>query len=378
MKKKSISILDYAGSKAGMDYYSMSLAKSISSDEIKVSIYSNFINEGVQGVKTISVFERHIKNRVHKLFDAVYGNIKAAFLIKSTKPNFVIIHFFIASYFSLFQFFIFWIFNFKILTIIHDVEGFDKEKLWIKKFILNKFSWKLIVHNKFSENEILRTKIVRNQKKIHQIKHGGYTEKLNIQKNVNRDLALKYFNLTNKNDYILFFGQIGENKGLEILLKAISLTNSNVNLIIAGKVLDWNPFDQYQKLIDDLKINVKITKILRFIEDHEMHKLFSVASATILPYKKSYQSGVLLMAMSTGLPVIVSDIDPMKEIIKNDINGLLHKSNNSIDLAQKIDFYLEKKSEKFSKYSENALKTIRTEYSWEIIGKKYSEFLADI
>ena len=83
------------------------------------------------------------------------------------------------------------------------------------------------------------------------------------------------------------------------------------------------------------------------------------------------------MAMSTGLPVIVSDLDPMKEIIKNDINGLLHKSSNSIDLAQKIDFYLENKPEKFSKYSENALHTMMTEYSWDIIGKKYREFMTD-
>lgn len=375
MKNKTISIVDYAGSKAGMDYYSMSLATGIARDNIKVYIYSNFKNEEVAKVQTIPVFQRHVNNSILKFFDAVYGNLKAALLIKFNKSNFVIMHLFIASYFSLFQFFIFWLFNIKMLTIIHDVEGFDKEKLWIKKIILNRFSWKLIVHNKFSKDEILKSLIVKDERKIYEIKHGGYIEKLDIQKKVNKTLAFKHFNLSNKKKYILFFGQIGSNKGLEVLLKSMKSTSSNVNLIIAGKVLDWNPFGPYQKLIDELKLSGKIIKILRYIEDHEMHKLFSIVSISILPYIRSYQSGVLLMSMSNGVPVIVSDIEPMKEIIKNGENGLLFKTLDSLDLAKKINLFFENSEENYKKYSENAIKTVRTEYSWKNIGNEYCDFL---
>jgi len=374
LKIKTISIVDYAGSKAGMDYYSMSLATGIAKDKIKVYIYSNFIKEKIDGVQTIAVFQRHVKNRFLRIIDALYGNLKAALLIKHNRSKFAIMHLYISSYFSLFQFFIFWLFNIKTLTIIHDVEGFDKEKLWIKNLILNRFSWKLVVHNTFSKNQVLKSHIVKDVLKIYQIKHGGYIEKLEVQKKVNRTLAFKYFNLSSQEKYILFFGQIASNKGLEILLNAMKYTDSNVNLVIAGKVLDCNPFEPYQKLIDELEVNSKIIKVLRYIEDYEMHKLFSIASISILPYTKIYQSGVLLMSMSNGNPVIVSDIEPMKEIIKNGENGLLFESGNSLDLAKKINLFFENSQENCKKYSENGLKTMRTEHSWEKIGEEYVNY----
>ena len=127
--KKKISILDYAGSKAGMDYYSMSLATGISKNNVEVFIYSNFENSSENFVTTVPVFKRYVNSKISKFFDAIYANIKAAFLIKENNSEFVIMHLFVASYFSLFQFFILWVFNIKTVTIIHDVEGFDKEKI---------------------------------------------------------------------------------------------------------------------------------------------------------------------------------------------------------------------------------------------------------
>jgi len=373
--KKKISILDYAGSKAGMDYYSMSLATGISKNNVEVFIYSNFENSSENFATTVSVFKRYVNSKISKFFDAIYGNIKAAFLIKENNSEFVIMHLFVASYFSLFQFFILWVFNIKTVTIIHDVEGFDKEKFWIKNFILNNFSWKLVVHNNFSKNEVLKNNLVKNPNKIYQIKHGGFIEKFEIQLKVDRQEALKYFELSDKDKYILFFGQIGGNKGLEILIESMKFVSSKVKLIIAGKELKWNPFDRYQKIINKLKLNNRIIKFIRFIEDHEMHKLFSISSASILPYTRSYQSGVLIMAMSSKLPVIVSDIAPMKEIVTHKINGLVFKSTNSIDLAEKINFHFNNLETNYNSYSNTAFKNIQEDYSWSEIGKKYCEFI---
>jgi len=99
--------------------------------------------------------------------------------------------------------------------------------------------------------------------------------------------------------------------------------------------------------------------------------LFALASIIILPYKRSYQSGVLLMAMSNGLPVLVSDIDPMKEIIEHMKNGLIFKSENELDLAKKIDLFFGDLCENYNLLSSNAFDTIKDHYSWEKIGKEY-------
>ena len=109
MKNRIISIIDYTGSKAGMDYYSMSLATGIAKNKIKVYIYSNFKKDKVDGVQTIPVFKRRLNNIIYKIFDAIYGNLKAALLLKYNKSNYVIMNLFAASYFSLFQFFILWL-----------------------------------------------------------------------------------------------------------------------------------------------------------------------------------------------------------------------------------------------------------------------------
>lgn len=371
MSEKNISIIDYAGQKAGMDYYTMSLAKAISKNKIKVFVYSNYIIKNAEGVHTIKVFKLETKNVFSKIFDSIFGIFKSAFLAKLNRSDYVIMHLFSSSLFAFFQFFICRLFNKRIVTIVHDVQGFKSEAKMVRSLIINNFSWKLVVHNKFSEEQILKSGLVNDLSKIYRIKHGGFLEKSNFQNKISRSNALKDFGLDAGTNYILFFGQISSAKGLDILLKSLKYTKSKFKLIIAGRVIRNSSFEPYQKIIDDIGVNQKVIKLLRFIEDDEMHKLFALAGMMILPYKRSYQSGALLMAMSNGIPVLVSDISPMKEIIKHKENGLIFKSEDEYDLANQIDSFLENIDEQYNSFSLNAIDTISNHYSWDLIAKKY-------
>ena len=168
--------------------------------------------------------------------------------------------------------------------------------------------------------------------------------------------------------YLLFFGQIKDSKGLEILLYALPKVRNNVKLIIAGNPWKTN-IKKYDKIIEKLKLSEQIIRLYRFISDSERDILFNACECNILPYKKIYQSGVLLMSLSYGLPVIASNLEANREIITNNENGLLFNSYNSEHLAEKINFLLPNNNLQ-NKISTNAILTAQ-KYSWDKIANSY-------
>ena len=79
---------------------------------------------------------------------------------------------------------------------------------------------------------------------------------------------------------------------------------------------------------------------------------------------------VLIEAMACGTCVIGSSSGGIKEIIKNNVNGLIFQEKNPEELAVKIIKVLEdtKLREKLSK---NGLMYARQNYNWNIISNKF-------
>lgn len=143
--------------------------------------------------------------------------------------------------------------------------------------------------------------------------------------------------LTGRKNYILFFGSIDCYKGVELLYNAFldSHFSENHTLVIAGR----GPI--YFKTSTEEK---NILWINRFIENNEVKSLFQHASCVVYPYISATQSGVLSIAFRFGTPVITSDIPFFKENIQDQHTGLLFESENTSDLAQKINRLLSEES----------------------------------
>jgi D-inositol-3-phosphate glycosyltransferase len=76
------------------------------------------------------------------------------------------------------------------------------------------------------------------------------------------------------------------------------------------------------------------------------------------------------MAMSHELPVIVSDLPANKEIIDNEENGMLFKSEDADDLARQIKTFFE--TERLAGHiAKEALETIENDYGWDKIATQY-------
>jgi glycosyltransferase involved in cell wall biosynthesis len=245
----------------------------------------------------------------------------------------------------------------KVILTIHDIESFGTKRL---SSLLENYAYKLIsafiVHNKFSF-DLLRKKI--KDDKISIIQHGNYVP---FVKQVERKEMQHPFRL-------LFFGQIKKVKGLDILLHALSIVKkhtSDFELQIAGRI--WlDDFGYYKNIIDSNKLAENVKMDIRFIPDNEIYELFEKASIVVLPYRKIYQSGVLLKSMSFGRAVLCSNLPPFKEVISDGINGFLFESENPESLAIKIMhiFYNQKDLQRIEKF---AFDDVVVSYDWNKIG----------
>lgn len=368
-----VSIIDHVGKKAGMDYYSASLAKSLDKLDCSVFVYSNFTSIDDSKVEYHEYYEEHSdKNLITRLSIFLFAILKSAHKTKKQKSDFVIMHLFSANMVTFLLFLIPKIFRLNIAVIAHDVSSFiNGDNRFLQKIIYNIFANQIIVHNEFSKKMLLKSVDIKDSSKIVIIKHGGYIE--HIKYRYTKNEARKELGLNKEGKYILFFGQIKRVKGLDILLKALKETPKDIKLIIAGKP-QRDDIVYYDRLIDELVLQDRVIKIIRYIEDDEREKLFYAADVNVLPYRIIYQSGVLLMAMSYGLPVIASDLEPNAEIIEDKVNGMLFKNGDAQSLSKKIKEFFDDSSIA-KKIAKNSVQTIKDKYCWDAIALQYKQLV---
>ena len=150
--------------------------------------------------------------------------------------------------------------------------------------------------------------------------------------------------IDNSERTILFFGRIRPYKGLEYLLDAFRRLTSeqeNYRLIIAGepKKGEENYLKEIRQRLDQGFDHGKITQRIQFIPDEEMELYLKAADVLVLPYNDIFQSGVLFLAYSFGLPVIATDVGSFREEIIQGRTGFVCRPKDSLDMADTIKKY---------------------------------------
>ena len=358
-----IAIIDPVGLKAGLDHYDLSLAKAMINNSASVKVYSNF-----SSAQDYGFIENHFSFSFYKnIFQSsslIIGYLTAFLKARKEKSEIVILHIF---HFHVADLFILWLarlIGFKTCIIVHDPENLGINRTaYIRRCL--KLSDYIIVHNQFAADQLNESQGVENNNKVHVIPHGNF---LDLPPNENRNAAFRYFNLDNKRKHILFFGMLKKSKGLDVLIHAMKNVDSGIDLIIAGRERDVS-YKEYQSMINKLNLTNRIHSFIRYFSNSERNLLFSLSDLIVLPYRKIFQSGVLLMAMSRGLPVIVSDIPGNTEIISGN-NGILFSAGDAGELANKINL-LAGDDHLRNSISENALSYVRKYHNWNQIGKSF-------
>ncbi len=199
---------------------------------------------------------------------------------------------------------------------------------------------------------------------------------------INGGVDIKKYKMSSKKEnFVLYVGRILPHKGIDRLIKAVP---RSTKLVVAGRVFD-TPY------LNHLKSLSKNKKVL-FIEnpdDIKLTSLYRKASCFVLPsthkdYLGNYRKKpellglVVIEAMASGTPVIVSSAGSLPELVENNVNGYVFKDGDINDLSKKIIKVVNSKV-LIKKLGMNGRKIVEQKYNWNSIAintrKIYSSYM---
>lgn len=140
---------------------------------------------------------------------------------------------------------------------------------------------------------------------------------------------------------LLFFGRISPYKGLEHLISALArLNRPEYRLLIVGSLQGgpdyWN---NIQRQITASSLGPRLLQRIEFIPDEDTELYFKAADVLVLPYVQIFQSGVLVLAYSFGLPVLAADVGSLGEEVVTGTTGYVFRPRDPAHLAETITQY---------------------------------------
>jgi glycosyltransferase involved in cell wall biosynthesis len=168
---------------------------------------------------------------------------------------------------------------------------------------------------------------------------------------------------------LLYFGVIRPFKGLEDLITAFdSIAENEIEhywLTVVGET--WEGWTLPTELIARSCYRNRITFVNRYVKDEEVAEFFAGADAVVLPYHRSSASGPLHVAMSYGLPVIVTRVGGLTEGVANYQGAILVPPRDPAAIRQALPRVAAMKGKRFTDC-----------HSWEHTMEQYNALFAAV
>jgi glycosyltransferase involved in cell wall biosynthesis len=182
----------------------------------------------------------------------------------------------------------------------------------------------------------------------------------NFGKIIDKREARKYLKIEPNIKLVLFFGFIREYKGLDLLLDAMDtddVKKQSIQLIVAGEF--YQNKDVYLDQINQKGISSQVRIIDDFIPDDMVRYYCCAADVIVQPYKKATQSGVTPLAYHFEVPMIVTNVGGLPEMVKDGESGLVCEPNSQ-SIAEHISEFFNKGVDYFLP----GLKAEKEKFSW--------------
>ena len=185
-----------------------------------------------------------------------------------------------------------------------------------------------IVHNLLSKQRLNEQGLETDH--IHQIVHGL------LESPVTNDESPT--SRADQRMHFLQFGKLKDYKGTDIFLEALSQISEaereKTRVSIVGQpYIDIQPL---KDLVAKHRLDGVVDFQFDFISDAEMSELFAQTDFLVFPYREIDTSGVLMVAMARGIPVIASNIGCFMEMLTDGVEGMLVPPNDPKTLAEAI------------------------------------------
>lgn len=183
-----------------------------------------------------------------------------------------------------------------------------------------------------------------NKDKIYVIYNGVNLEKF----------ALKEPN--NVSPYLLFVGNLKQEKGVIELLLAFVEIHNQYPLLQLKYVGDGNMASQLQTIINEHQLHAKVK--LEGVKRHdELPNIITNATLLVLPSYNEGVPNVVLEAMACGTPVVVTRVGGIPEVVTSD-TGIIANEITASCIAQCLQQALEKKWDPLT------IRTHAEKFSW--------------
>ena len=182
----------------------------------------------------------------------------------------------------------------------------------------------------------------------------------------------KKYGLENKK-VVVYVGVLSKGHGPDILIEVAEKLRDNVMFLMVGKDLELLREEAEKRGVANRFV------FTGFVKHGEVPKYISAADVAVAPYRltefmkrkkiPAHMSPIKVFEyMACGKPVVAGDTGIVKELIMETKCGLIAKSDNPEDFAEKIRILIE--NERLArKLGENGLKAVKN-YTWDVIAEE--------
>lgn len=170
---------------------------------------------------------------------------------------------------------------------------------------------------------------------------------------------------------ILFVGVLTKHKGVDYLIKSMSeivKVFSKASLLIVGQGIEES---NLKKMTVDLHLEKNIN-FIGGIENSELPYYYNQADVFVLASLREGLPVVLMEAMSSGCPIVATNIAGNPDMIKNGQNGFLIRTKSPEAIANAVLKILSDCNLR-DRFIKEARLTIEKKYDWDIITSRFKE-----
>lgn len=194
----------------------------------------------------------------------------------------------------------------------------------------------VIAHSEFDRGRLVK-EFSADPARVAVVPHGEYGFFESDAAPADPVVARRDLGLAADDEVALFFGYIREYKGLDVLLEAwpsVVALRPRARLVIAGDPGRLGP-SRCAELEGWARRLGAVTRF-GYVPFENVASYFAAADLLVMPYRRVSQSGVLFLALATGLPVVATSVGGLPEILRDGENALLVPPESPEALANAV------------------------------------------
>lgn len=231
----------------------------------------------------------------------------------------------------------------KIVWTAHDLASHPGKHVLLERgatILIGGMAHAIIAHCEQARAELLKQPLIGKEHKISIVPHGHYIGYYN--NDISRTGARRALGIPENSVTFLLLGWIAAYKGLVELIDAFErLRSDQAHLVIAGPSPDPELTEIIQQRLtrrDQIKFNPG------FIPDNEIQVYMNACDAVVLPYRQTFTSGVVFLAMSFGRACVAVRRGCLVDVL-NDAGAFLYEPHWQDGLLRAMECAVVRKDE---------------------------------